>query len=117
MSADEGLLAWVQEALEPMGRVTKRHMMGVVTLYLDGTIFAVLREDEIGFKADAETNDIWDREGCARFTFHFKNKNTESINYRRAPLDVYDDPEAMRRWAALGVEAGARSAARKKPKR
>ena len=117
MSVDEGLFAWVQEALEPMGRVTMRRMMGVATLYLDSTIFGVLNGEEVGFKADSETNDIWDREGCDRFTFHFKNKNTESINYRRAPLDVYDDPEAMRRWAALGVEAGLRSAARKKPKK
>ena len=117
MSADEGLLAWVQEALEPMGQVTKRHMMGAMTLYLDATIFAVLVEDQIGFKADSETNAIWDREGCERLTFTFKDRKVESINYRRAPLDVYDDPGAMRRWAALGVEAGLRSAARKKPKK
>ena len=30
------------------------------------------------------------------------------MNYRRAPSDVYDDAEAMQRWAALAVEAGRR---------
>ena len=38
MSFDEGLLAWVQEAMEPAGRVTMRRMMGGATLYLDGPI-------------------------------------------------------------------------------
>ena len=117
MSFDEGLLAWVQEALEPMGRVTMRRMMGAATLYLDGILFAVLQGSEIGFKADAESNHIWDREGCERFSLTFKDGRVETINYRRGPLDVYDDPEAMRRWAALAVEAGSRSAARKKRKR
>ena len=30
------------------------------------------------------------------------------MNYRRAPSDVYDDAEAMQRWARLAVEAGLR---------
>ena len=38
------------------------------------------------------------------------------MNYRRAPQDVYDDPDAMRRWAALAVEAGLRGAAKKRPR-
>ena len=44
MSIDEGLYAWVQEALEPLGAVTMRKMMGAADLYLDGIIFAVLDE-------------------------------------------------------------------------
>ena len=55
MSIDEGLLAWVEEALEPLGPVTLRKMMGAAVLYLDGVIFAVLDEGEIWFKSDAET--------------------------------------------------------------
>ncbi len=117
MSFDEGLLAWVHEALEPLGRVTMRKMMGGATLYLDGTIFAILDEGEIWFKADDETNQIWDREGCERFSVTFKDGKVDTMNYRRGPLDVYDDPEAMQRWTQLAVEAGLRGAAKKKPKR
>ncbi len=39
-----------------------------------------------------------------------------SMNYRRAPDDVHDDPDAMRRWARPAPEAGMRAAARRKPK-
>ena len=114
---DEGLYAWVQEALEPLGAVTMRKMMGGATLYLDGTIFAILDEDEIWFKADAETDAIWDAEGCERFSVTFKDGRVDTMNYRRGPSDVYDEPEAMQRWAKLAVDAGLRGAAKKKPRK
>ena len=117
MSIDEGLYAWVQEALEPLGSVTKRAMMGGAVLYLDGIVFAVLDDGELWFKADAESAAVWDEAGCERFTFTSKDGRVETMNYRRAPLDVYDDPEAMQRWAALALEAGLRGAAKKKPRK
>ena len=116
MSFDPGLHEWAKEALEPLGTVSLRRMMGVAVLYLDGTIFAVL-EDEIWFKADAESAAIWDAEGCARYTFTEKDGTVQTMNYRRAPSEVYDDAEAMQRWASLAVEAGLRGAAKKRPKK
>ena len=117
MAFDEGLYAWVQEALEPMGSVSKRPMMGAAILYLDGIVFAVLEDGELWFKADAESAATWDGAGCERFTFTSKDGRTETMNYRRAPSDVYDEPEAMQHWAGLAVEAGRRGAAKKKKKR
>jgi DNA transformation protein and related proteins len=117
MSFDEGLYAWVQEALEPLGRVSMRKMMGGATLYLDGTIFAILDDDEIWFKADDESNAVWDEEGCERFSVTFKDGTVDTMNYRRAPTDVYDDPEAMQNWARLAVGAGQRGAAKKRPRK
>lgn len=115
-SFDEGLYAWVQEAMEPLGAVTMRKMMGGATLYLDGTIFAILDEGEIWLKADSESDALWDAEGCEKFSVTFKDGKVDVMNYRRAPQDVYDDPEAMLRWAALAVEAGMRGAAKKRPR-
>lgn len=117
MSIDEGLYAWVEEALEPLGPVTLRKMMGAAVLYLDGVIFAILDEAEIWFKSDAETNAIWDGEGCARFTFTAKDGRVETMNYRRAPSEVHDDAEAMQRWAALAREAGMRAASTRRPRK
>lgn len=113
MSFDSGLYEWARDALEPLGSVSLRKMMGVAVLYLDGTIFAVI-EDEIWFKADADSAAIWDAEGCERYTFTDKDGRVETMNYRRAPADVYDDAEAMQRWTALAVEAGRRGGAKKR---
>ena len=116
MSFDESLYAWVEEAMEPVGRVSLRKMMGGATLYLDGVIFAILVDDGIWLKSDAVADSLWDGEGCEKFSVTFRDGKVDTMNYRRAPLDVYDDPEAMRRWAAPAVEAGLRSAAKKKPR-
>ena len=113
MAADPALIAWVAEALEPMGHVSSRRMMGGATLYLDGTVFAIIAFDQLWFKADAESDAIWDAEGCDRFTYEAKGK-TMSMNYRRAPDVVHDDADAMREWAGLAVQAGRRAPAKRR---
>lgn len=117
MSVDEGLLEWVREALEPLGLVTMRRMMGGATLYLDGTIFAIMDEGEIWFKADPVTDQVWDAEGSERFSVTFKDGRVDTMNYRRGSAGIYDEPEVMQQWARLALEAGLRGAARKKPRR
>lgn len=118
MAADAALVDWVAEALEPVGRVTARSMMGGATLYLDGTIFAIVgSEGSLWLKADAESDAVWDEAGCPRFTHDFGDGKVGSMNYRRAPDDCYDDADALRHWAAVAVAAGERAAARKKPRR
>ncbi len=115
MSLDHSLLNWVAEAMEPVGAITHRAMMGGATLYCDGTVFAILpREGGLWFKADKVSDAIWDEAGCTRFCFDMKGKPF-SMNYRLAPDDVHDDPESLRRWATLGLEAG-RRAPPKKPR-
>jgi len=116
MAYDEGLVAWVQEGLAPLGVVTMRRMMGAATLYLDGIVFAVV-EEELWFKSDAQSDAQWDEAGCARFTFTGKDGRTEVMNYRRAPDDVYDDADELQRWARLAVAAGQRAAAKKRPRK
>jgi DNA transformation protein len=117
MSIDEGLYAWVQEALEPMGNVTMRKMMGGATLYLDGIIFAIMVDGEIWMKSDAEADAIWDTVSTERFSVTFKDGSVDMMNYRRAPSDVYDDAEAMQKWVSVSVEAGRRRVVKKRPKR
>lgn len=115
MSVDEGLVEWVREAMEPLGRVTMRQMMGGATLYCDGTVFAIVADGELWLKADEQSDAIWDEEGAGRFTFEMGGK-TGSMNYRRAPADAYDDAEILRRWAQLALEAGARAPGKKRKK-
>lgn len=116
MSGDDGLADWVAEALEPMGMVTRRAMMGGRTLYLDGTIFAIVAYGELWFKADAESDARWDAIGAGRFTIGEAGGKQMTMNYRRAPSEVYDDAEAMRDWAEVALGAGRRRV-KPRPKR
>ncbi|MEN3747232.1 TfoX/Sxy family protein [Sphingomonas sp. HF-S3] len=115
MAADTGLIDWVKEAAEPLGTITHKRLFGGAALYADGVAFAIVAFDSLWFKADAESDEIWDAEGCGRFTVEMKGR-TASMNYRRAPDDVYDDADTLQRWAMLAIEAG-RRAPPKKPKR
>lgn len=117
MAVDTGLVAWVQEAMAPDGIVSMRAMMGGATLYLDGTIFAIVADDALWFKADAESDAAWDAAGCARFSYQMGEGRMGTMNYRRAPDDVYDDADALRNWAMLGVAAGQRGPVRKAGKK
>jgi DNA transformation protein len=110
MAVDEGLVAWVTEALEPVGSVTMRRMMGGATLYLDGTIFGIVHDGELWFKADAESNALWDEAGHReRFTVVFSTGMSDSMNYRPAPSEAYDDADALREWAGHAIAAGLRA--------
>jgi DNA transformation protein len=114
MSIDQGLIDWIGEALAPLGIVTQRRMMGGATLYLDGTVFAIISSgSELWFKADAVSDAIWDKADCPRFTYEMGEGRTGTMNYRRAPEDVYDDADAMRHWARIAVEAGTRGPRKK----
>jgi DNA transformation protein len=113
MGVDAGLVEWVAEALAPIGHVSHRRMMGGATLYCDGTIFGIAFEDSLWFKADADSDAEWDAAGCARFTYAKGDGTTGSMNYRRAPDDVYDDADAMQLWARLALAAGVRAPAPK----
>ena len=113
MAVDEGLVAWVEEAMEPVGTVTRRAMMGGATLYCEGTIFAIISMDALWFKADAVSDAEWDAAGCVRFRYEIGEGRVGTMNYRRAPDDVYDDGDEMRRWATLALAAGARAPVKK----
>ncbi|PTQ13495.1 competence protein TfoX [Sphingomonas oleivorans] len=113
MRIDPGLLDWLNEALAPFGPVTARAMMGGSTLYCDGTLFAIADGDALWFKADGESDPVWDAAGCERTSFTGKDGRTVSMNYRQAPSDVYDDTDALQHWAALAIEASRRAAVRR----
>jgi DNA transformation protein len=112
--ADDGLIDWLSEELADLGSLSSRRMMGAMTLYLDGTVFAILDDGELWLKADAVSNAAWDEAGCARFTYEMGEGRTGSMNHRRAPSEVYDDGDALRQWAALALEAGRRGPVKKK---
>jgi len=117
MAVDLGLVDLVSEALEPFGTVTARPMMGGRTLYLDGTVFAILAEDRLWFKADGQSDAEWDAMGAPRFTYTFPNGRVGGMNYRLSPEEAYDDPDELRRLGLLAVEAGRRAPAKKPRKK
>jgi DNA transformation protein len=82
MSVDAGLIDRVGEAMAPVGSVTSRAMMGGATLYLDGTVFAIVATDLLWFKADKTTDAYWDALDAGRFSY--ERDGVATMNYRQA---------------------------------
>jgi len=115
--ADNDLIDWLADELAPLGDLSSRAMMGGRTLYLDGIVFAIIADGDLWFKADAVSDAAWDTAERPRFTYTMGEGRTGTMNYRRAPDEVHDDADALRRWAALALEAGRRGPAKKAPKK
>jgi DNA transformation protein len=111
---DEGLADWVEEAVAPLGTVTRKRLFGGAAIYCDGVAFAILAFDALWFKADGESDAAWDAIAAPRFTVEREGRKTQSMNYRRAPDEVYDDADALRDWAALAIAAGQRAPIKRK---
>lgn len=117
MAIDTGLADWVAEACAPLGAISRKRLFGGASLYCDGFAFAILAFDALWFKADAESDAVWDAIHAERFSVTREGGKVQSINYRRAPDDVYDDAEAMREWAGLAIAASRRAPVKVKRKK
>jgi len=107
---------YLHEVFEPFGEISTRKMFGGDSISHDGLTFALVADDTLYLKADEESKAIFEEKGLDRFTFTMKGK-VGSMNYYRAPEEIYDDPDEAHHWASLAFSAALRAAAKKKPKK
>lgn len=100
----------IRELFEPFGPVRIGRMFGGHGIHADDLFFALEAFGEIWLKADAETRPAFEAAGSAPFSYQKKTGTTIVTALWRLPAECYDDPDAMRRWAAMGLEAARRSA-------
>ena len=117
MSASEGFVELLKDALSGLGPVSVRRMFGGAGVYADGVMFGLVADDTLYLKVDAGTAAAYAAEGLDPFLYSGRGK-TIALSYRRAPERLLDDRDEMAQWArtALGVARRA-AAAKTKPKR
>jgi DNA transformation protein len=108
MTVSREFVEFICEQLAPLGAIQARAMMGGRTLYCDGVIFALIDEDQVYIKVDAETQRRFEAAGSSLFA-PLKDQPDKTMKYARIPDDALDDREALLSWARLGVEAGRRA--------
>ena len=116
MAVSQGQIDQALELLEGLGSLRPKRMFGAVGLYCDDVFFAVLDEEALYFKVDAETEALFREAGSRPFTFEADGKRV-AMAYWHIPETAMDDPEEAVRWARLGIDAALRGRAKKpKPK-
>lgn len=102
----------IRDIFSAFGPVTVRRMFGGAGIYADGLMFALVADGAIYLKAGPQNEPDFVREGLPPFTYTGKNGKRAVMSYRRMPDRLYDDPDALARWAhaALAVARDARKA-------
>ncbi len=101
----------------PLGAVTWKRMFGGLCLWHEGLPFALVIDDGLWLKVDADNAHAFDVRGLPRFAYTTKTGRTTVMSYARAPEEVYDDPDVFAEWARRSIAAARRVAAAGPPKR
>lgn len=81
-------------------------MMGGLSIYSRGKIFAILKSDErLYLKADGVLAEALAAEGSEQFTHRRKDGVTARMNYWTMPDSALDDPEAACAWGMRALHA------------
>lgn len=96
MSISAGEITFVEELLAPLGPVTHRKMMGGLTIYFEGQVFAILDSQGTFFlKAKGEFAEILASNGARQFG----SDDGRRMGYWTMPDDGLDDPDIASEWA------------------
>ena len=108
----DGLL----DLLAGFGEITVRRMFGAFGIYRDGLIFAVVDDDIVYLKVDADNRAAFEQAGQRPFTITLADGRTEPMSYWTIPDEALDTPARLRPWAELGWAAARRAAEMKAAK-
>ena len=100
-------IGFLQELLEKWGEVTARRMFGGHGLYHEGLMFAIVMNQHLYLKADAQNPPEFEALGLTPFTFAMKGRPV-ALFYWSAPDAIFDEPAEAVRWAQSAWDAALR---------
>lgn len=110
-------IEYLKEVFEQFGPVTVRRMFGGYGIYHNGLMFALVANDTLYLKADADNLGYFEDEGLGPFEYN-KSGKVVKLSYYQAPDEIMDDREQAAVWGRRSFEAALRSqASSKRPKR
>ena len=89
MSRQPEFVEFVLERLAPMGRARARAMFGGYGIYDGATMFAIIVDDSLYFKADDLTRPEFTALGLSAFSYTARGK-TLTMQYYEAPPEVFE---------------------------
>jgi DNA transformation protein len=102
------------EQFEVLGQIRARAMFGGYGLYCDEIFFALVANNEVFLKADGENRPDFEAHNLQAFR---PFEGPEVMQYYQAPAEMFEDPEALKKWAGGAISAGLRAQNKKKPKK
>jgi DNA transformation protein len=103
---------FVAEQMALFGPTTTKAMFSGFSIYCDNLVFAIIVDDKLYFKVDANTVEKFKRLGLQPFTYESRGK-TIAMSYYEAPAEVFEDQQEMAAWAKKAYQSALKS---RKPK-
>ena len=108
MPVSAGFRSFVLEQLEQTTRdIHARAMFGGVGIYAGDLFFALIANDILYFKVDAETRPKYTVLGMKPFRPY--GEDGEEMKYFQVPVSVLEDADALRPWVADAVAVARRA--------
>jgi DNA transformation protein len=105
--------AFILELLGAVRPVVARRMFGGVGYYADGLFFALLFEDALYFRVDAQSEPQYIAAGMT--PFRPMGARARPMRYYTVPARLFDDEEALREWMAAALAVARAAAYKSKP--
>lgn len=105
--ASRELAEYVVELLQALGAVSAKRMFGGYGLYREGLMFALIADDTLYVKADAENRGEYEKRAMPPFLYTRQGK-TITIAYHAVPAEALDDRSDLLALARLGFAAALR---------
>ena len=113
MVASASFVAFLQEQLAPLGRITVRRMFGKTGVFCDGVMLGMVRDDALYFRVDdGNRTALKEAEAFPPLNYQ-KRGGSIDLSFWRAPERLFDDPDELVTWARSAMEAARRVAAKR----
>ena len=107
------------DRLAPLGEVRVRSMFGGHGIFEGGVMFALVADDALYFKADADCQAAFEAAGSDPFVYLAKGRPVQ-MSYWRCPAEAEHNADVLLRYAGIALDAARRARAdsgTRKPKR
>jgi DNA transformation protein len=108
MPGNSEFVDFILEQMAPLGDIRARAMFGGHGIYQGDTMFAIVVDGGLYFKADELTRNEFSTRGLQAFSYSARGKNV-NLQYYAAPPEVLDEAEAMRHWARQAIAVALRA--------
>ena len=98
----------LHEVFERLGRIRTRRMFGGHGIWHEDRMIALVANDTLYLKADAESAPHFDALDLPPFTYERQGQSTP-MSYRLAPADLFEDRHEAALWGRRAYEAALRS--------
>lgn len=112
-TANDSFVENVLEQFVGVQNITTRRMFGGYGIYRSGVMFAVIADDRLYFKVDAENKQDYQTAGSVPFIYdrHDKQgaKKLITMSYWEVPPHILEDRDLLFKWMIKSHEAAIRA--------